>query len=87
MKEAFVSCFASDLELFVMKKQEAGFHYGSQVHILRQFDGFCAGQEISIPEVTRELVEAWLSSFKNCCAGYNVRKGICDKTVQPVPSR
>ena len=68
MKEAFVSCFASDLELFVMKKQEAGFHYGSQVHILRQFDGFCAGQEISIPEVTRELVEAWLSSFKNCCA-------------------
>ena len=53
MKEAFVSCFASDLELFVMKKQEAGFHYGSQVHILRQFDGFCAGQEIIIPEVTR----------------------------------
>ena len=43
MKEAFVSCFASDLELFVMKKQEAGFHYGSQVHILRQLGNFHTG--------------------------------------------
>ena len=68
MKRSFQSCFAEDLELFVRKKQDAGFLYYSAEHTLHQFDKFCADRRISDPEVTKDLVHAWLGSFENCCA-------------------
>ncbi len=68
MKTPFSSCFAKDLELFIRKKQDAGFCYHSAEYILHQFDKFCTDRCISKPVITKELVNAWLESFENCSA-------------------
>ena len=68
MKAPFSSCFAEDLELFLRKKQAAGFQYYSGEYTLHQFDKFCADHCVSDPEVTKDLVNSWLGSFDNCCA-------------------
>ena len=68
MKTPFFSCFAKDLELFIRKKQDAGFHYYSTEHALHQFDKFCTDCRISKPVITKDLVNAWLESFENCKA-------------------
>ena len=68
MKAPFISCFSDDLELFLRKKQDAGFLYYSAEYTLHQFDKFCADRRVSNPEVTKDLVNSWLGSFDNCCA-------------------
>ena len=68
MKTPFYSCIAKDLELFIRKKQDAGFRYCSAEHALHQFDKFCADCCISNPVITKDLVNAWLESFENCSA-------------------
>lgn len=67
MKKRFISCFAKDLDQFIQKKQNAGFQYQTAEYILRQFDKFSAGQGITEPSVSKELVDSWLSSLNNCC--------------------
>ena len=69
MKTPFFSCFAKDLELFIQKKQEAGFRYCSAEYTLHQFDKFCTECCISKPVITKDLVNAWLESFKNMKVG------------------
>jgi len=68
MNAPFFSCFAKDLELFLRKKQDAGFQYYSEEYTLHQFDKFCADRCVSDPEVTKDLVLAWLESFESCHA-------------------
>jgi integrase len=68
MKTSFFSCFAKDLELFIRKKQAAGFHYYSVEYTLHQFDKFCMDCCISEPVITKGLVNEWLESFENCSA-------------------
>ena len=68
MKTPFYSCFAKDLELFIRKKQNAGFRYYSAEYTLHQFDKYCADCCISNPVITKDLVNAWLESFENCSA-------------------
>ena len=68
MKAPFLSCFAKDLELFIRKKQDAGFLYYSGEYTLHTFDKFCADCCISNPIITKDLVNTWLESFENCSA-------------------
>lgn len=68
MKVPFSSCFAEDLELFLRKKQDAGFRYYSAEYTLHRFDKFCSDSRVSDPTVTKDLVNSWLGSFDNCCA-------------------
>ena len=68
MKTPYNSCFSMDLELFIQKKQDAGFLYYSAEYTLHQFDKFCVDHNISNPEITRDLVNTWLESFENCSA-------------------
>jgi len=59
-----VSVFASYITDFITLKQSVGYKYTS-IDVYRQFDNFATENEITEPEITRELCDVWCAKRPN----------------------
>lgn len=55
----FQSCLAPYIKDFLKEKRSLGFIYESEEWKLKQFDAFCVQSNITVPELTRDLVMTW----------------------------
>jgi integrase/recombinase XerD len=59
---AFQSCLAPWLSLFIQEKRASGFRYTTRVYYLRDLDVFLQKEGVKTPELSRTIIELWLTS-------------------------
>jgi len=70
----YQSCLAPYIQSMILQKRTEGFLYDTEEYHLMRFDTFCVDRNLSIPEISRDLVMEWGSIRNNECKATSSRR-------------
>jgi len=70
----YQSCLAPYIRALILQKRTEGYLYDTEEYHLKHFDVFCAGRNLTTPDINRDLVLEWGSIRNDECRATSSRR-------------